>query len=163
MSLIGIVATSAMAVGLLMIPLGWPGAWVMVGIVGVGALLGHVGWGVLVLATLVAGAAELIEFLLVQQAASRHGTHTRSAWGAVIGGTAGVALGYALPPVGPVLGGVAGSFLGAAAATLLTGGRLDGAGRAAWPAVVVPIFVMGVKVGAAIMVLILGGTAWILA
>jgi uncharacterized protein len=158
---LGIVATLAMALAIFLIPLGWPGIWVMVGIVGVGALLGEVGWGVLVLVALVAGAAEAVEFLIVYQLGSRYGGSSRAFWGAVIGGTIGVFVGFPVPVVGPVIAGFLGSFIGAAIATLQEGGSLTAAGRVGWGTLLGRVISAGVKVAAAIIVLAIGGTAWI--
>jgi uncharacterized protein len=160
-SVLGIVATLAMAVAIFLIPLGWPGIWLMVGIVGVGAVLGEVGWGVLVLVALVAGAAEAVEFLIVYQLGSRYGGSSRAFWGAVIGGTVGVFVGFPVPVLGPVIAGFIGSFIGAAIATLQEGGGIADAGRVGWGVVLGRVISTGVKVAAAIVVLALGGSAWL--
>jgi uncharacterized protein len=161
MSALGVVAALAMLAAIFLIPLGWPGLWVMVGIVALGAVLGEVGWGVLVLVTLVAGAAELVEFLLVLQMSGRYGGSSRAFWGAVIGGTVGVFVGFPVPVLGPVIAGFIGSFVGAAVATIREGGGLAAASRVGWGVIVGRVISTGVKVAAAFIVLAIGGTAWV--
>lgn len=161
MSIIGVIAALAMLGAILLIPLGWPGLWVMVGIVALGAVVGEVGWGVLVLVTLVAGAAELVEFLIVHQMSVRYGGTSRAFWGAVIGGTIGVIVGFPVPVLGPVIAGFIGSFIGAAIATVQEGGGLATAGRVGWGVIIARVISTGVKVAAAFIVLALGGTAWV--
>jgi uncharacterized protein len=162
MSLIGIVAALAMFVAIFLIPLGWPGIWVMVGIVAVGSVVGHVSWGLLVLVVLVAGAAELVEFLIVHQLSVRYGGSSRAFWGAVLGGTVGVLMGFPVPFLGPVIAGFLGSFIGAALATLSEGGGLAEARRVGWGVIIGRTISTGVKVAAAFVVLAIGGTAWII-
>lgn len=161
MSLIGVVAVLIMALAILLIPLGWPGIWVMVGVVGVGAVLGELGWGVVVLVALVAAAAEGIEFVIVYQLGARYGGSSRAFWGAVIGGTAGVLIGFPVPVLGPVIAGFLGSFLGAAVATLLEGGSVESARQVGWGTLLGRIISTGVKVAAAFIVLAIGGAAWL--
>jgi uncharacterized protein len=162
MTLLGIVAILVMALAMLLIPLGWPGIWVMVAVVAAGALLSEVGWGIVVLVTLVAAAAEAVEFLIVYQLGARYGGSSRAFWGAVLGGTIGVFVGFPVPILGPVIAGLLGSFIGAAIATLQEGGGLSTAGRVGWGTVLGRVVSTGVKVAAAIVVLIVGGAAWLL-
>jgi uncharacterized protein len=162
MSVLGLVAALVMLVAIFLIPLGWPGLWVMVAIVAVGSVLGEVAWGVLVLVTLVAGAAELVEFLIVHRMSARYGGSPRAFWGAVIGGTIGVFVGFPVPVLGPVIAGFLGSFVGAAIATVQEGGGLAAAGRVGWGVILARVISTGVKVAAAFIVLAIGGTAWVL-
>jgi uncharacterized protein len=161
-SLPGLVASLLMLLAIFLIPLGWPGIWVMVGIVAIGSLLGEVAWGVLVLVALVAGTAELVEFIIVYQLGERYGGSSRAFWGAVFGGTIGVLVGFPIPVLGPVIAGFLGSFIGAALATIQEGGGLAAAGRAGWGVVVARVISTGVKVAAAIIILAVGATAWII-
>lgn len=161
MSLIGLVASFGMLLAIILIPLGWPGIWVMVGIVALGSVFGEIGWGITVLVTLVAGAAELVEFLIVGQTSARYGGSRRAFWGAVIGGTVGVLIGFPVPVLGPVIAGFLGSFVGAAVATIQEGGGLGAAGRVGWGVILGRVISTGVKVAAAFVVLAIGGSAWI--
>jgi uncharacterized protein len=161
MDIVAMVAILAMALAIALIPLGWPGTWVMVGIVAIGAVLGEVSVGVVVLVMLIAGAAELVEFLIVQQTSARYGGSSRAFWGAVIGGTVGVFVGVPVPVLGPVIAGFLGSFVGAAIATIQEGGGLMAASRVGWGVILGRVISTGVKVAAAFMVLAIGGVAWL--
>jgi uncharacterized protein len=161
MDVVAIVAVVVMALAIVLIPLGWPGTWVMVGIVAMGAVLGEVSVGIVVLVMLIAGAAELVEFLIVQQTSTRYGGSSRAFWGAVIGGTVGVFVGFPVPVLGPVIAGFLGSFLGAAIATIREGGGVTAASRVGWGVVLARVISTGVKVAAAFMVLAIGGVAWL--
>jgi len=104
-------------VGLLLVPLGLPGLWVMVlGVVGYAWLTGFqtIGPGTIALATGLAFGAELLEWWLGFRLAQRYGGSRRAGWGALWGGLAGAAVGIPIPVVGSVVGGFVGSFAGAA-------------------------------------------------
>jgi uncharacterized protein YqgC (DUF456 family) len=163
MSAPGIVAAIAMFLCILIIPLGWPGLWIMVAIVGLGAVLGQVGPGILVAVLAVAAAAELLEFLIVQRMSRRYGGSNLAFWGAILGGTIGVFVGAPVPLLGPVIAGVVGSFIGAAAAALYTSRDLVAASRVGWGVVLARAIAAAVKVAAAFVVLALGAGAWIVA
>src|SRR5947199_3312727 len=103
--------------GLVLVPLGLPGLWVMVaGVVGYGWLTDFRSVGVATIA-LVLGLAflgEVIEAWLGFRFARTFGGSRRSAWGALVGGIVGAAMGVPLPVVGSVVGAFLGSFAGAA-------------------------------------------------
>ena len=63
--------------------------------------------------------------------------------------------------LGPVLAGVVGSFIGAAGVALHESGDLASASRVGWGVVLARALAAFAKVAAAIVVLGLGGTAWI--
>jgi len=103
--------------GLLLVPLGLPGLWVMVG----GFLV--FGWmtafrstGVWMIATVVvlAFVGELLESWLGFRFARRYGGSSRSGWGALIGGLLGAGMGVPIPILGSLIGAFFGSFVGAA-------------------------------------------------
>ena len=71
--LLGWIATLVMLLAIFLIPLGLPGLWVMVAVVGVGALLGHVGPAALVIVVAAAALAELLEFLILKSMSARYG------------------------------------------------------------------------------------------
>lgn len=153
-----------MLLALFVIPLGWPGLWIMVAIVAAGALLGEVGAGVVLAAIILAGLAELLEFAIVKRMSTRYGGSSRAFWGAVLGGTAGVFLGlpFPLPLVGPVMAGIVGSFLGAGAVALWESRDLAAAGRVGWGVVLARVLAAVAKVAAALVILVIGGSAWII-
>ncbi len=161
MMLLGWAAVLVMFLCILLIPLGWPGLWLMVAVVGAGALLGAVGAGALMTVVAVAATAEFLEFLIVRRMSIRYGGTNRAFWGAVIGGTVGVFVGLPIPVLGPVVAGVVGSFIGAAALSLHESGDLAAASRVGWGVVLARGMAAALKVAAAFVVLAIGGTAWI--
>jgi uncharacterized protein len=98
---------------LCMIPLGLPGTWVQVVAAAVAAWsIGAPLWGLLVLVGL-AGAGEIAELLSGQWGARRFGGSPRAAWGALIGGFAGLFVGTPVPVVGSLVMSFLGTFVGA--------------------------------------------------
>lgn len=161
MSLLGWGATFVMFLSILLIPIGFPGLWIMVAVVGVGAMLGEIGPGVVVMVIAVAATAELLEFLIVRRMSIRYGGSNRAFWGAIIGGTVGVFMGFPIPVVGPVVAGVIGSFIGAGAIALYESRDLASASRVGWGVVLARAIAAAMKVAAAFVILAVGGTAWI--
>src|SRR5207245_5172091 len=103
--------------GLLLVPLGLPGLWVMVaGIVGYGWLTDFRSIGVATIAVVlgIAFVGEIIEAWLGFRFARTFGGSRRSAWGALVGGIVGAVMGVPVPIVGRVIGAFLGSFAGAA-------------------------------------------------
>ncbi|HSB54534.1 MAG TPA: DUF456 domain-containing protein [Gemmatimonadales bacterium] len=104
-------------VGLVLVPLGLPGLWVMVlAIIGYGALTDFRGVGLKTMILIIALAAigELIEWWVGFKFARRYGGTRRAGWGALIGGLAGAMAGIPIPVLGSVIGSFFGSFVGAA-------------------------------------------------
>lgn len=104
-------------VGLVLVPLGLPGLWVMLlAIIGYGALTNFQGIGLktMVLAMTLAGIGELIEWWVGFKFARRYGGTRRAGWGALIGGLAGAMAGIPIPVIGSVIGSFLGSYVGAA-------------------------------------------------
>src|SRR5437763_13364111 len=91
--------------GLVLVPLGLPGLWVMVGgVLGYGALTGFRTIGVATIA-IVLGLAflgELLEWRVGFGLTERYGGSRRSGWGGLGGGLAGARGGLAVPIVGGV-------------------------------------------------------------
>ncbi len=103
--------------GLVLVPLGLPGLWIMVaGIVGYGWLTAFRSVGVATIAIVVGLAflGEVIEAWLGFRFARTFGGSRRSAWGALVGGIVGAVMGVPVPVVGSVIGAFVGSFAGAA-------------------------------------------------
>ena len=103
-------------VGLLLVPLGLPGLWVMVlGVIGYGWLMGFQSVGVATIAVVVGLAflAELVEWWLGFGLARRYGGSKRAGWGALLGGLVGAIIGVPVPVIGSVIGAFIGSFAGA--------------------------------------------------
>lgn len=103
--------------GLLLVPLGLPGLWLMVlAVIGYGAVTNYAGVGLrtIVAALLLAGVGEAIEWWVGWKFATRYGGTRRAGWGALLGGIAGAIAGVPVPVIGSVIGSFLGSFLGAA-------------------------------------------------
>ncbi|HUP18991.1 MAG TPA: DUF456 family protein, partial [Gemmatimonadota bacterium] len=92
----------------------------------------------------------------------RYGGSSRAFWGAVFGGLVGVIIGFPVPVIGPVIAGIIGSFVGAAGVALLESRDVAGATRVGWGVVLARVFAAVAKVAAAIVILVVGGTAWVL-
>lgn len=104
-------------VGLLLIPLGLPGLWVMLlGLIGYGAMTDFrtVGLGTMGIALGLAFAGEVVESWAGFKYARKYGGSRRAGWGAVIGGLVGAFAGIPIPILGSIIGSFLGSFAGAA-------------------------------------------------
>lgn len=156
MAVLGIVF---MVLCLLLVPLGLPGLWLMLAILGVGALSGAVSWWLLVLLALLAGAAELIEFLLVRHMSIRFGGSRRAFWGALAGGILGFIVGIPIPIIGSLLAGLIGTFAGAALVSWHELRDLGPATRVGWGAVLGRAFSAIVKTAAGVIILAFGSGA----
>ena len=162
MSLLGVAVVVVMALSILLIPLGLPGLWIMVALVLLGAVLGEVSAWVVLVTVGLAALAELAEWLVVSRLNLRYGGSPRAFWGAIIGGMAGVLVGVPIPVVGSVVAGFLGSFLGAALVTYHELGDVAAARRVGWGVLVARTLAVALKVGVAVVVLVLGGAAWVL-
>jgi len=101
---------------LLMVPLGLPGLWVMLG----AALLynvllpaGGIGWVTLIGCAVLVVIAEVLEFTLGARYTKKYGGSRRAGWGSIIGGIAGAIVGVPVPVIGSVIGAFVGAFAGA--------------------------------------------------
>ncbi|MEX2610383.1 MAG: DUF456 family protein [Gemmatimonadota bacterium] len=148
-----------LALALLLVPLGLPGVWIMVALLGGGALLGEVGWVVVLTAAALAGLAEFAEYWLVARLNLRYGGGRGAFWGAVAGGLVGVVVGMPIPVVGPVVAGFLGTFVGAALVTLLGTRDAWSAGRVGWGVLLGRVLAAVVKVGTGVVILVMGATA----
>jgi uncharacterized protein YqgC (DUF456 family) len=103
----------AQLVALCVIPLGLPGTWLQVvaAAVAVWATDRPIGWLLVLVVLAVAG--EIAEMLSGQWGARRFGGSPRAAWGALIGGFAGLFIGTPVPLVGSLVMSFVGSFVGA--------------------------------------------------
>jgi hypothetical protein len=161
MNLFGLLIVALMALAIVLIPLGLPGLWVLVALIGVGVWLGEVSGWVLATGVVLAAVAELAEWLIVRSMNIRYGGSPRAFWGAVGGGLLGVLVGAPVPVVGSIVAGFVGSFLGAALVTWQELDDLDAAGRVGWGVLLARVFSVALKVGVAVMLLALGGGAWV--
>src|SRR5881409_2205203 len=125
--------------GLVLVPLGLPGLWIMVaGIVGYGWLTDFRSVGVATIGAVLGLAflGEIIEAWLGFRLTRTFGGSHRSAWGALVGGIVGAVLGVPIPIVGSVIGAFLGSFAGAALFEYSLSRTAGTAVRAGWGAVV---------------------------
>ena len=125
--------------GLILIPLGLPGLWIMAaGYLGYGWLTGFRSVTMASIAIVVglAFVGEVVESWLGFRFARRYGGSRRAGWGALAGGLVGAAVGVPVPVVGSVIGAFVGSFAGAAVFEYAGSRRADVAVGAGWGAVV---------------------------
>lgn len=161
MNLFGLIIVALMALSILLIPLGLPGLWVLAALVALGAWLGEVAGWVVVATLALAALAELAEWLIVRSMNVRYGGSPRAFWGAIGGGLIGVLVGAPIPVVGSIVAGFLGSFLGAAVVTWRELGDVDAARRVGWGVLLARVFSVALKIGVAIVILVLGGAAWV--
>jgi uncharacterized protein YqgC (DUF456 family) len=134
-----VLLAAAVLGGLLLIPLGLPGLWVMVGgILLYGWLTDFRSMGVATIAIVlgIAFVGEVIESWLGFRFAKRYGGSSRSGWGALLGGLVGAVVGVPVAVIGSVIGAFLGAFIGAALFEFTASRRVDVATRAGWGAVV---------------------------
>lgn len=111
-----LLVVAALVVGLILIPLGLPGTWLMVGAALVYSYVvpnGAIGLGTIIVTALLALVAEIIEFVSGGRYARKYGGSRRAGWGAILGGIVGAIVGVPVPVIGSVIGAFVGSFVGA--------------------------------------------------
>jgi uncharacterized protein YqgC (DUF456 family) len=154
-----ILALILMVVALLVIPLGLPGLWIMVGVLALGAVYKAVGLITIAAVVVIAGIAELLEFFFVKRLNERYGGSRKAFWGAIIGGIIGVFVGLPVPILGSVVAAFIGSFIGSAVVTLAETRDLRAAHRVGWGVVLGRALAAVVKVFAGMVILVIGGFA----
>lgn len=149
---------------LFLIPLGLPGTWIMLGLLGLAVWSGEVAWWLWLVLILVAGAAEVAEFFIVRHTNRAYGGSRRAFWGAIVGGALGVFLGvpFPVPVVGSLVGGLVGTFAGAALVTYRETRRVRSAGRVAWGTLIGRGFAAAAKTAAGVVVLVVGAASLVL-
>lgn len=161
-SLAVLLLAAAGVAGLLLIPFGLPGLWVIVlGILSYGWLTDFrtltAGLVVLVLGLALLG--EAVEAWIGFRFAQRYGGSRRAGWGALLGGLIGAVVGVPVPVIGSVVGGFVGAFAGAALFEYTRARASEGAVRAGWGAVLGRAAAVGVKMGLAVVML--AGSLWL--
>jgi uncharacterized protein YqgC (DUF456 family) len=157
--LLAVGAVALMAIALLLIPLGIPGLWIMIGLLGAGLAAGEVSIGVFLVLLAVAVAAEVAEWASVDRIGRRFGGTSRTFWGALIGGAVGAVAGTPVPVAGSLVGAFLGTLAGAVLATWLETRRLGGSVRAGWGALLGRALAVAIKVFAGLVILLVGGGA----
>jgi uncharacterized protein YqgC (DUF456 family) len=136
--------------GLLLVPLGLPGLWLMlVAAVGYRVVLpqGPIGWATIAVVAALALVAEGLEWWLSARYTRKYGGSRRAGWGALLGGFIGALVGVPVPVIGSVLGGLVGSFVGALVAEYSVTGHGPTAHRAAMGSLVGRVATIVVKTG----------------
>jgi uncharacterized protein YqgC (DUF456 family) len=146
---------------LFLTPLGAPGNWIMLAIVGAGAWYGQVSWGIVAICAVAATVAEVLEFLLVKKLTGKYGGSRKAFWGAIVGGIIGVVVGTPDPVIGSIIAGYLGSFAGAAAVTWLEARDMGQAGRVGWGVLIGRMWAAAVKTAAGVFILVMGGAAFL--
>lgn len=142
-------------VGLLLVPLGLPGLWVMVGgLLAYGWLTGFRSVGVATIALVLALAfvGEVVETWLGFRFARRYGGSSRAAWGALVGGIAGAVVGVPVPILGSIIGAFVGAFAGAALLEYTQSRRAGVAVDAGWGAVLGRVAAAAAKIGLGLVI-----------
>ena len=145
---------AACIAGLLLIPLGLPGLWVIVlAIIGYGWLNDFQGMsgGFLAVVIGLAILGEIVEARVGYSFARRYGGSSRAGWGALVGGLAGAVVGVPVPLIGSVVGGFVGAFVGAALFEYTRARQSDVAARAGWGAVLGRAVAAAVKMAIAVV------------
>src|SRR5688500_5037214 len=135
---------------LLLVPLGLPGLWIMIGILTAATIAREVSPFTLVLLVGVAVGAELLEWVVLKRTSARFGASRKAFWGAVVGGFVGVLVGMPVPVVGSLLAGLLGTLVGAAVVSFLETRKARHAGRVAWGALLGRAFAAAVKTAAGV-------------
>jgi uncharacterized protein len=146
--------------GLLLIPFGLPGLWVMVlGVLAYGWLTDFqtVTPGIVALVVVLALLGEAIEAWLGFRFARRYGGSRRAGWGALAGGLIGAVVGVPVPLIGSVVGGFVGAFAGAALLEYTRERRAGAAAGAGWGAVLGRAAAAAVKMGLGIVIAVTAG------
>jgi hypothetical protein len=149
----------ASVAGLLLIPFGLPGLWVIVlGVLGYGWLTDFrsVGMGIIALVVGLALLGEVIESWLGFRFARRYGGSSRAGWGALIGGLVGAIVGVPVPVIGSVIGGFVGAFAGAALFEYTRARHAETAAKAGWGAVLGRAAAAALKIGLGVVIAVCG-------
>lgn len=146
-------------VGLILVPLGLPGLWVMVGgFLVYGWLTDFRSTGVWMIATVVilAFVGEVLESWLGFRFAKRYGGSSRSGWGALIGGLVGAGMGVPIPVIGSVIGAFVGAFVGAALFEYTATRRAQLAVSVGWGAILGRAAAAAAKIALGLVIAVVG-------
>jgi uncharacterized protein YqgC (DUF456 family) len=134
---------------ILIIPLGLPGTWLILGVAVAYAAMTHesIGWISIVVIGSMAIVGEIFEFMLAGRYARKYGGSKRAGWGAIIGGMVGAFAGIPIPLVGSMIGAFLGAFAGALLFELAGGTRAGPATKVATGALLGRVVAAAMKVG----------------
>jgi uncharacterized protein YqgC (DUF456 family) len=139
----------AMLVSIALIPVGLPGLWIIVVIVLGLVATGSLTWTFGLVATVVAGAAEVGELLVLRRYGKVYGGSRKAFWGAVLGGMIGLFVGLPVPVVGSLITAFLGTFLGAGLVTYIETQSIVRSTRVGWGLVVARTLAVALKVATA--------------
>lgn len=163
MAWLGVVLLVACSLaGLVFIPLGLPGLWVIVGgILAYGWLTDFrtVGLWTIVIALGLAFLGEAIEWWVGFRFAKRYGGSKSAGWGALLGGIVGAIVGVPVPVIGSVIGAFLGSFAGAVAFEYVQSRHTATAVRAGWGAVLGRAAAAALKTAIGLVIIVVGAFA----
>jgi uncharacterized protein len=150
---------AVMLIGLVMIPFGLPGTWIIAAAaLGYQLLVpGSISMFTVIAVIVLALIGELLEFSLTAKYTKKYGGSRRASWGAIIGGMIGAFIGVPLPIVGPVLGAFAGAFAGAFIGEFSRAGEGGTATRVATGALIGRAVAAAMKIGIGVAM-----AAWVL-
>lgn len=107
---------AGLLIGLILVPLGLPGLWIMLGSAlayWVAVPNGSIGFFTFVVASGMVIVAEILEFTIAGKYTRKYGGSRRASFGAIAGGLVGAFMGLPVPLIGSLLGAFAGAFVGA--------------------------------------------------
>jgi uncharacterized protein len=135
--------------GLVLIPLGLGGTFVIFGVALATALITHFGrveWQTLAVLGILAVIGEVVESLIGVFVVERYGATRAAMWGTFLGGMVGGAAGTGvLPIVGSLIGAFVGAFLGAVVGELIQRHKIEPSMRAGLGALVGRLLAVAVK------------------
>ncbi len=149
----------AFLVGLVLIPFGLPGLWLMVvALVGYAALgrFEQVGWPTLAAVVVLGVVAEAAEAWLGFRFAKKYGGSNRAGWGAFLGGFVGAVIGTPVPVIGNIVGAFVGAFVGAVVLQHSPGTDIKETLGAGWGAVLGRASGAAIKVAIAFAIAVIG-------
>ena len=148
-----------MLLGLVEIPFGLPGTWIIAAAaLGYQLLVpGSISIWTIVAVVVLALIGELLEFSLSAKYTKKYGGSRRASWGAIIGGMIGAFMGVPVPIVGSVIGAFAGAFVGAFIGEFSRAGQGGTATRVATGGLIGRAIAAAMKIGIGIAM-----AAWVL-
>ena len=147
------------AIGLVLVPLGLPGLWVMViGVIGYGWFTDFrtIGVATIAVVLVLAFLGEIIEMWVGFRLTKRYGGSNRAGWGALSGGIIGAVIGVPVPIIGSVIGAFVGSFAGAMLFEYTLSATTSTAVRAGWGAVLGRAAAAAVKIALGLVIAVTG-------
>lgn len=154
-----LILVAVMLLGLVMIPFGLPGTWIIAAAaLGYQLLVpGSISIFTIIAVVVLALIGELLEFSLSAKYTKKYGGSRRASWGAIIGGMVGAFMGVPVPIVGSVIGAFAGAFVGAFIGEFSRAGEGGTATRVATGALIGRAIAAAMKIGIGVAM-----AAWVL-